>query len=191
MTLVEWLLPPLLWEPPTSWRWMAALLYFFLPFPPRPNLIALSTREAIIMTKDKISKSVMISPPSTFVFRGEKPSAICFLPAGSPKASRIFYHNGTHPSNNILNFLPEAQSASRGFSPPHRIALHRISSFHNHICAQTSGKKREKAYSILKATPVYMNKQKGRGNMKIGIQIESELLLWGRGRAENGGGGGL
>ena len=41
-------------------------------------------REATIMTTEIISKSDMISPPSTFVFRGEKPSAICFLPAGSP-----------------------------------------------------------------------------------------------------------
>ena len=49
-------------------------------------------REATIMTTEIISKSDMISPPSTFVFRGEKPSAICFLPAGSPKASPPLYH---------------------------------------------------------------------------------------------------
>ena len=88
----------------TSWRWMAALLYFFffLSLSSRPNLIAFKTREMTIMTTEIISKSDMIPPPSTFVFRGEKPSAICFLPAGSPKASQIFYHNGTHTSNYVL-----------------------------------------------------------------------------------------
>ena len=58
-------------------------------------------REATIMTTETISKSDMISPPSTFVFRGEKPSAICFLPAGSPKAPSALYHKSTHASISV------------------------------------------------------------------------------------------
>ena len=67
----------------TSWRWMAALLYFFffLLLPSRPNLIALSTREATIMTTEMISKSDMISPPqlSYLEAKSQAPS-VSFLP---------------------------------------------------------------------------------------------------------------
>ena len=89
------------WMPPTSQRWMAAYFFFFLFFVSRPKRIAFKTREATITTTEIISKSDMISPPSTFVFRGEKPSAICFLPAGSPKAPSALYHKSTHASISV------------------------------------------------------------------------------------------
>ena len=129
-----WMASPLCERlPPTSSRWMAAYFFFFLFFVSRPKRIAFSTkvgnlwfpsfrkaktadgsnqrfeaqrREATIMTTETISKSDMISPPSTFVFRGEKPSAICFLPAGSPRASTSLKHGRLYASNTALQQCP-------------------------------------------------------------------------------------
>ena len=65
MTLLEQLFPSASWGSllPIGVGWRHSFLCFF-PLPKeRPNWNALSTREKIIATMEKISKSVMISPP--------------------------------------------------------------------------------------------------------------------------------
>ena len=65
---------------PVSAGWRL-YFFFFLLLPSRPNLIALSTREATIMTTEMISKSDMISPPqlSYSEAKSQAPS-VSFLP---------------------------------------------------------------------------------------------------------------
>ena len=52
---------------------------------------------------------------TSFNFRigGEKPSAICFLPAGSPRAPLVFYHNDIGPSTDIFAILGHFPSPAR------------------------------------------------------------------------------
>ena len=66
---------------PVSAGWRPCFYFFFLSFISRPNLIAFSTREAIIMTTEIISKSDMISPPqlSYSEAKSQAPS-VSFLP---------------------------------------------------------------------------------------------------------------
>ena len=67
MTLLEQLFPSAIVRSrlPISVGWRLSFLCLcFFPLPKeRPNWDALSTREKIIATMEKISKSVMISPP--------------------------------------------------------------------------------------------------------------------------------
>ena len=64
---------------PVSAGWRPC--FYFLSFISRPNLIVFSTREAIIMTTEIISKSDMISPPqlSYSEVKSQAPS-VSFLP---------------------------------------------------------------------------------------------------------------
>ena len=75
-------LSPPVWRSrlPVSAGWRL-YFFFFLLLPSRPNLIALSTREATIMTTEMISKSDMISPPqlSYLEAKSQAPS-VFFLP---------------------------------------------------------------------------------------------------------------